>query len=145
TNIKNIQIPTSVSKIGNSAFSARSDSSAKLENIYFYGKQMEFGDNVFEYKSTQLTIHGYKDSAVHTYASNNQINFEPFQFEWIVDGNEVMITGYNGNETDITIPEEIDGMPVTVIGDGVFADKGLTSVILPTTLKEIGPYAFALN
>src|SRR5690625_7048415 len=34
TNIKNIQIPSNVGKIGNSAFSAHSDGSAKLENIY---------------------------------------------------------------------------------------------------------------
>ena len=44
--------------------------------------------------------------------------------------------------TGISTPEKIDGLPVTVIGDGSFCDCGLASVILPETITIIGDDAF---
>lgn len=56
---------------------------------------------------------------------------------------EVIITGYIGNETDVIIPEKIDGMTVTAIWDGAFEGKNIESVKLPKTLDEIHFMAFA--
>ncbi|WP_078598437.1 leucine-rich repeat domain-containing protein [Evansella clarkii] len=55
------------------------------------------------------------------------------------------ITGYEGEETNVVIPAEIDGVEVVSIGPDAFWNKGLTSVILPPTLSVIGFYAFAFN
>lgn len=42
------------------------------------------------------------------------------------------------------IPDEIDGMPVTAIGDSAFVDcDRLESVTMPQTITSIGEYAFA--
>ena len=51
--------------------------------------------------------------------------------------NNVTIASRENRITDIVIPNNIIGYPVTVIRDGVFADLGLTSVVLPEYLKVI--------
>ena len=69
-----------------------------------------------------------------------------FQWEVHYRGNSIIITGYTGSDTVITIPEEIDGMPVRWIENHAFARKGLTSIILPTSnLDLIGEGAFTQN
>lgn len=45
---------------------------------------------------------------------------------------------YNGESTEIIVPSNVEK-----ISDGVFRNSGLTSVLLPESLKEIGAYAFA--
>ncbi|MDR0841557.1 MAG: leucine-rich repeat protein [Christensenellaceae bacterium] len=55
------------------------------------------------------------------------------------------ITGYIGTDTDIEIPDMIEGTAVTAIGPSAFFQKGLTSVILPEGLVSIGANAFADN
>lgn len=58
------------------------------------------------------------------------------------DKSSVMITGYTGESDEITIPENINGNPVTVIDSGVFRDCTATGIKLPATLKKIGEEAF---
>lgn len=65
---------------------------------------------------------------------------EDFSYE--MDSGEVTITGYHGTEREIVIPEEIEGRPVTRIGEEAFRDYDLTSVDLPDSLLVIEGYAF---
>lgn len=84
----------------------------------------------------------------------------------LADGT-MMITQYSGNEETVTVPDEIMGLPVTVIGEGAFAKNqtvrhvilpdsvttiqreafaactNLVSVKIPQNLQEIGDYAFS--
>lgn len=61
----------------------------------------------------------------------------------VVNGNSVKITGYIGEETEIVIPSEIDGYPVTSIGGSAFCDYyELTRITLPDTVTSIGDSAF---
>ena len=54
-----------------------------------------------------------------------------------------MITGYNGNEVDIVIPEKINGIRVSAIYNNAFANnKKIKSVCFPDSLFSIGEYAF---
>ena len=59
------------------------------------------------------------------------------------------ITGYKFLDPDcgknVVIPAEIDGKPVTSIGDYAFYDNQLTSVVIPGSVKSIGNYAFQEN
>lgn len=48
---------------------------------------------------------------------------------------------YNGPE-ELTVPEVVDGEPVTALATGCFFGCDFTTVILPDTLKTINPYAF---
>jgi len=64
-------------------------------------------------------------------------------FEFNPEGG--IITGYQGFARDVVIPERIDGIPVTSIGNSVFRDKNLTGVSIPDNVKNIGPNAFTGN
>ncbi len=53
------------------------------------------------------------------------------------------ISGYHGNDRDLTIPAEFLGDPVVEIGDEAFMnDTDLTSVTIPTSVTSIGGFAF---
>lgn len=74
--------------------------------------------------------------------------FMPFQYA-VSDNNEVTITGFNNDRSDIgvpsmdvVIPETIDGMPVTAIGAGAFENKLIKTVSIPVGIKTIGDNAF---
>ena len=51
------------------------------------------------------------------------------------------ITAYHGAEL-VVVPEEIDGIPVTKIGEKVFFDLGISDAYLPEGLSIIGKSAF---
>jgi serine acetyltransferase len=55
-----------------------------------------------------------------------------------------IIAGYDGWDTDIVIPTQIDGVEITAIGNGAFMNMGLTSVTIPAN-TTIGIEAFSGN
>ena len=53
------------------------------------------------------------------------------------------ITGYDGMDAELTVPDELDGHAVREIGESVFSFcRSLTTVILPDGLTSIGEGAF---
>jgi hypothetical protein len=65
------------------------------------------------------------------------------QFNYITANNEITITGYTGPGGDVTIPDTINGLPVTSIGDSAFSNcTNLTSVSIPKSVTSIGDDAF---
>ncbi|MBQ5769933.1 MAG: leucine-rich repeat domain-containing protein, partial [Clostridia bacterium] len=55
-----------------------------------------------------------------------------------------IITKYNGQDSDIVIPGEINGIPVTGIGESAFEECGsITSVAVSEGVMNIGEKAFA--
>lgn len=64
---------------------------------------------------------------------------------YTIENNEVTITGYEfGTElVDLAVPSEIEGNPVTRIGDYAFgASDLLTGITIPATVISIGEQAF---
>ena len=59
----------------------------------------------------------------------------------IVDGNDVSIYGYVGDEAQLTIPAEIGEYTVVKIDSGAFTSKKLQTVTIDASLR-IEPYAF---
>lgn len=56
---------------------------------------------------------------------------------------EIVIGDYHGSDTEVTIPDEIDGKPVTVIGSCMFLNRSeVTKVTMPDTIKSIAKNAF---
>jgi len=64
------------------------------------------------------------------------------------DGNAVTITGYSGSAMDVVIPDWIDGLPVTAIGEWAFSDSSawsglpITSVSGGNNILTVGASAF---
>lgn len=75
-------------------------------------------------------------------------------FSYSVKGKAVTITKYNGNAKSVTIPSEIDGKKVRVIGKSAFRsdeinslglskkNKTLEKITIPDSVYEIESYAF---
>ena len=70
-------------------------------------------------------------------------------FSYVITEGKVRITGYAGAKDTVTIPEYLEGYPVTEIGDGAFSKKaahkqsaGLKRIEMPDTIQKIGRKAF---
>lgn len=85
-------------------------------------------------------------------AVNDELTYGDFRYT--IDGSEITITKYNGNESYVEIPDIINGRYVTVIDRGAFTKSGISNnseiigndaienVRLPNHLKEIRTRAF---
>ena len=64
---------------------------------------------------------------------------------YTVTDNQAVITGYSGDDTEVVIPAELEGVAVVKVGDGwppVFGTT-LTSVTIPNSVTSIGDYVFS--
>lgn len=62
----------------------------------------------------------------------------------VEEGEWIRITDYSGTDTEVRIPEEIEGLPVRIIAKKTFLSrKQLRKAVLPVTIEEIGDWAFA--
>lgn len=64
------------------------------------------------------------------------------EFVYGSNGSEIRINGFVGDSTEIVIPQSIDGIPVTMIGEKAFAETKITSIYIPEGVKQIGSEAF---
>lgn len=65
-----------------------------------------------------------------------------YEYSVLADGS-VMITGYNGSESELVVPETIDSKKVTIIGDRAFRENtNIVNVTLPFGVVEIGKSTF---
>ena len=74
--------------------------------------------------------------------------FDPeddFIFEIIDGGNAVKITGHVGTNTEVRIPQRIQGLPVTHIGWEAFRSNRLASIAIGNRITHIGDWAFQDN
>ena len=67
---------------------------------------------------------------------------EDNRFECEYRGGTLVIEEYRGTETDVVIPAEIDGDPVTAIGSSAFRDSDVVSVTFPDSITQIEDSAF---
>ena len=90
--------------------------------------------------SMVITIPASAEGKIHTYDD----------FKCKVNGSEITIAKYVGNDSNVFIPDEIDGRRITKIGSYAFHREsedniGIESIRLPAYLKEIDDYAFLGN
>lgn len=135
--LANIKVPKGVTSIGRYCFG-------------YYGQNMA-QQNIN--KNSGFIIEGYKGTAAETYANENEFKFiealvygdESSRYSCIVndDGESVTIKKWSGTDTQINIPEKIEGKKVTGIGDAAF-DGCITliSVAIPESVTAIGKGAF---
>ena len=63
-------------------------------------------------------------------------------FTYVNHGDSIEITGFNNSVSDVVIPSEIEGLPVTTISTGAFYLSAITSIEVPDTVTSIGEMAF---
>ena len=71
--------------------------------------------------------------------------FNPAEdFEYTIDGDQVSITKYIGDDETVFIPDTIEGKIVTSIGREAFYESQITECTLPFTIRVLEDYAFAV-
>ncbi|MBQ7522109.1 MAG: leucine-rich repeat protein [Clostridia bacterium] len=127
--LESITIPATITTIEPYAFY-----NCHLNDVYYAGSQREWNE-----LTADTNVSAMFTNAIIHYNENN-INSD---FEYSVSDGKVTITKYNGNDTEVVIPSEIDGLPVTSIGFSAFCNCiGLTEVTIPDTVTSIGSAAF---
>ena len=62
---------------------------------------------------------------------------------YTVTDNQATITAYSGDDTEVVIPAELDGIAVAKVGDEAFKDNSsVTNVTIPDSVTSIGNAAF---
>lgn len=74
--------------------------------------------------------------------TENTVAYKPL-YSYEIVGSSAVITGYNGPDTVLSVPDEINGYAVTAIGDGAFENMDkLVEVYLPESIASIGARSF---
>ena len=64
-------------------------------------------------------------------------------YAYVTNNGAITITGYTGSGGALTVPNAINGLPVTGIGDDSFTDNiNVTSVTIPSSVTNIGNQVF---
>lgn len=142
----NVVIPSTVTEIGGSAFSASGIGSVNLPN----GLKSIGGSAFYNNKIKVLNI-PESVTYIGTLAFNRNLVTDPNQ-AWIYNRTSSgidysTIIGYAGaNRNNLVIPEKKNGVTLTHIGSSAFRYLNLKgSLKIPNTIKSIGTLAFALN
>ncbi|MDR2633510.1 MAG: leucine-rich repeat domain-containing protein [Treponema sp.] len=65
-------------------------------------------------------------------------------FELSLEGNGVTITGYKGSAAEVHIPAQVEGIPVTAIGErAVYECSSLERITIPAGVTASGDEAFS--
>jgi hypothetical protein len=63
-------------------------------------------------------------------------------FIYTIDQDEVCIEAYTGEKEYVIVPDEIEGKPVTSMGNNAFYEKTVRCVTLPDSIREMGHHTF---
>ncbi len=68
--------------------------------------------------------------------ADSELSYGDFSYK--ISGTELIITKYNGNDSYVVVPDEINGKAVTIIGEGAFSgNETLEYISLPNKLEMI--------
>ncbi len=92
---------------------------------------------------THIIAVAYENSKKSMYTSSTyEIVYDGGDNDFDVTDDGVILS-YNGDKTNIIVPETVGGVTVSAIGDNVFNNSTLKNITLPYTVKRIGVSAFA--
>ena len=91
-----------------------------------------------------LPVQGNKLTAspLTAYAEDSGTEGKSGPLTYMMYSDHVEIIGCDSSATSAEIPETIEGLPVTVIGIYAFQCSDIKSVTIPSSVTEIGHYAF---
>lgn len=137
TGLKSVTLPNTIEYIDEHALD---DSDDVHLNVSIYCEE-NFKIYVFRW-ATEM---GFAvNEEIEEKEEDSSTKADKFSYELNEDGTGVIITGYKGEERgDLKIPSEINGYPVTEIGEYAFKNCRFSGeVTFPSSLVKIGRYAF---
>jgi hypothetical protein len=140
TSLTSLTIPGSITSIGNSAFNG----CTSLTDVYFTGNAPAVGSGVF-LSDSNATVWCLPCTAgwSNSFAGLPVMQSWEGDFSCTTNAGAITITGYTGTCGAVTIPTNINGLPVTSIGPSAFYFcTNLTSVTIPGSIATIGDGAF---
>ena len=168
--LEQIALPENLKTIGDEAFLG----CTALREVVIPDSVVEWGADCFE-PETVLMAYDDREIAVPRNQGESQVFYimkvgrkespaEDFQVQTV--NGQITVTSYVGKDYEVIVPAEINGIPVTAIGENAFSSRygvesvilpegltrlektafryctGLKTVQLPPTLKEVGDYCF---
>lgn len=127
----------------------------QLETITIPASVTEIGNCPFLQSSSDLVIIGAEGSAAEAAAQKYAVDFKDAatgdltyngDYGYVIEDGEATLTAYSGTDTELVLPSELGGCPVTVIG--MFAlmnDSDVTSVTIPEGVTSIRYGAMQYN
>ena len=133
TNLLKVTIPSSVTSIGSSAFF----------NCY---RLVEVVNNSVLDIVAGNDSYGYVASyAKRVISSAEQSGIVPSgDYTFYNDNGNYYLVSYNGTETDITLPSDINGSSYAINQRAFYGNDFITSVTIPSSVTSIGSYAFCV-
>lgn len=151
SSMTSITFPASIANIGDQVFWFASS----LSSAYFSGNAPTVGASIFSNTAPGFKIYYYENTSGWTTPTWNGYTTEAIAeedpgdiYSYTVSDNEVTITGYSGAGGNITIPDTLEGYPVTSIGETAFGlifgckNPEITGVVIPDSVTSIGSSAF---
>ncbi len=157
--LTNITLPKSVTAIGTEAFFA-----SGLASVSIGSGVASIGDDAFADCSSLISIYAFGNAPVAdatVFDSDNKATVyflpgttgwagafggrptAPFPFAFTITNGAAAIMGYLGSGGPVTLPDSINDVPVTSIGNSAFGNGKLTSVTIPDCVTNIGTNAFS--
>ena len=139
TSLASITIPASVTSIGDIAL----DWNLGLTSVYFEGNAPSIGADVFDFDPVTVYYLPGTLGWGSTFGGVPAVVNLASQFDYTTNNGTITITGYTGSGGAVTIPSEINNLPVTSIGEAAFNSCcSLTNVTIPNSVTSIGDAAF---
>ncbi|MGN0793701.1 MAG: leucine-rich repeat protein [Aristaeellaceae bacterium] len=141
-----LTLPDSVESVGESAFAFCESMTGSLS----LPSEIALGARCFQGSgfTGSITIPATMTLGANVFAGTQlNVTWAAPAFTYEASGSAITLTGWNGPvDSGLTIPAQLNGVPVTAIADAAFADIGLTGdVILPGSVTVIGDSAFRSN
>ncbi len=97
-------------------------------------------------KTVKLLAVAYSEDKYRSKISNFYAIVAPVvsEDEFEIDESGTILS-YSGSANCLTVPTIIDGINVTKIGDGVFKEKNLTEIVIPSSIHALGNETLAEN
>jgi len=108
----------------------------------YYHPLYEIDDNTVTLEVKGASVATSTTVATKLYDNFTETDKTNFTYN-VINGIQIEITGYAGNDETLVIPSEIDGYAVIKIGPDVFkSNTNLKTVVFPEGLETIERYAF---
>ena len=135
--IKRVLINKSVTEIESDAFKGCTD----LRRVEYGGTQQEWEELYIGSGNEQLKNAEFIYSSDLSETRKNILDYLRYTK---LEDNTVTVTGCSSDIDKIDIPNQIEGLPVTAIGENAFNGcSQLTEITIPNSVSDIGDYAFS--